>query len=312
MTVGNLAMSIDQEKSYKNFIDIKDLSKSDLRWLLDKASELKHAHGIEAANTPLKGKQLAMIFEKSSTRTRVSFEVGINQLGGNALLITSEQSQIGRGEPVVDTANVLSRYCDIIMMRTFSHSTITELAENASIPVINGLTDHSHPCQIIADLQTVEEHLGNVEGKIVSWFGDVNNVLISWIEAAEIMNFELRICVPTEFSQDINFSNNVKQFTDPKQAARGTDVVVTDTWFSMGEAENNNKKFKLLEPFRVTEELTNLAKDKHIFMHCLPAHRGEEVVSEVIDGKNSVIYDEAENRLHAQKAIMLWCLGRVD
>lgn len=300
---------VEDTQNYKHFLDIKDLFHQDIRWLLDKASNLKHANGIEAASAPLKGKQLAMIFEKSSTRTRVSFEVGINQLGGNAILITSEQSQIGRGEPVIDTANVLSRYCDIIMMRTFNHSTITELAQNAKVPVINGLTDHSHPCQIIADLQTIEEHLGNIEGKIVSWFGDVNNVLVSWAEAAEKMNFELRVCVPEEFSSNLSYNKNVKQISDPKQAAENADVIVTDTWFSMGEAENNQEKFKLLEPFRVTKKITSLAKSNHIFMHCLPAHRGEEVESKIIDGKNSVIYDEAENRLHAQKAIMLWCLG---
>jgi ornithine carbamoyltransferase len=293
----------------RDFLDISDLDKFSLRQILNKAKELKQLQKTSGHAKFLEGKQLAMIFEKNSTRTRVSFEVGINQLGGNAIFISSKDSQIGRGEPIVDTANVLSRYCDMIMIRTFSHENLQQLAAHSSVPVINGLTDYSHPCQILADIQTIEEHLGNIEGKIIAWFGDFNNVCRSWIHAAESLGFELRISTPKKYIEGLTESQFVKYFENPQDAAKNADVITTDTWVSMGDEIETDKKKKALKPYQVNKELCKNAKENFIFLHCLPAHRGEEVTAEIIDGKNSVIYDEAENRLHAQKAVMLWCCG---
>ena len=293
----------------RDFLDISDLSKVELRAILKVATELKHELKKGGHKKYLEGKQLAMIFEKNSTRTRVSFEVGINQLGGKAIIISSKDSQIGRGEPIIDTANVLSRYCDMIMIRTFSHDGLKELAEHASVPVINGLTDFSHPCQIMADIMAVEEHLGDITGKVVAWFGDFNNVCRSWIHAAEKLGFEFRISAPKAYAGEIKESANVKYFENPQDAANGADVITTDTWVSMGDEIETDKKKKALKKYQVNKDLCKNAKDNFIFLHCLPAHRGEEVTKDIIDGKNSVIYDEAENRLHAQKAIMLWCCG---
>ena len=288
----------------RSFLDIKDFDFKTLDQILTKAAELK------VGNHPkyLEGKQLAMIFEKASTRTRVSFEVGINQLGGNGILLTSEQSQIGRGEPIQDTAGVLSRYADIIMIRTFEHEKLLDLAKNASIPIINGLTDKSHPCQIMADILTIREHYGNLRGRVVSWYGDWNNMSQSWVEAANVIGFELRLAIPEQFQNKFEESNYVKYFSNPIEAAKGADVITTDTWVSMGDLEVE-EKIKALEPFQVNSKVMSAAKKEAIFLHCLPAHRGEEVTAEVIDGAQSVIYDEAENRLHVQKAIMLYCMG---
>lgn len=301
----NLAIQKDN-KELRNFLDIKDFDENSLRAIFNKALELKQGDHPKY----LDGKQLAMIFEKASTRTRVSFEVGINQLGGNAIFLNNNQSQIGRGEPIEDTANVLSRYTDIIMIRTFEHERLLNLAKNASIPVINGLTDSSHPCQIMADILTIEEKLGNIKGKIISWYGDWNNMSASWCEAANIFGFELRLAIPEEFKDNIKESEFVKHFTAPKEAAKDADVITTDTWVSMGD-EGAEEKVKLLQPYQVNTDIMEEAKSDVIFLHCLPAHRDEEVTVDVIDGPKSVIYDEAENRLHVQKAIMLWCMNKI-
>lgn len=293
----------------RDFLDISDLDKNQLRAILNKSKELKEQLKGRGHQKYLEGKQLAMIFEKNSTRTRVSFEVGINQLGGNAIIISTKDSQIGRGEPILDTAKVLSRYCDMIMIRTFSHDTLKQLAEHADVPVINGLTDYSHPCQIMADILAVEEHVGNIENKIVAWLGDVNNVCRSWIHAAEKLGFELRISAPKKYADGIAENKNVKYFENPADAVKDADVITTDTWVSMGDEIETDKKKKALKPYQVNKELVKGAKSNFVFLHCLPAHRGEEVTKDIIDGPNSVIYDEAENRLHVQKAVMLWCFG---
>jgi ornithine carbamoyltransferase len=295
-------------KDYRNFLDIADVTAVELRKMLDSAKALKAETKAGKVHHHLNGKQLAMIFEKASTRTRVSFEVGINQLGGNALLITSDASQIGRGEPVQDTANVLSRFCDIIMIRTFSHDTLLTLAKNASVPVINGLTDHSHPCQIMADIQTVEENFDSITGKKVAWYGDYNNVTQSWAEAAEKLDFELVVSAPKEIFGNRQLPKNCTFEPDAEKAAKGAHVITTDTWISMGQEDSEGKK-AILQPYQVNENIMKLADKNAIFLHCLPAHREEEVISSVIDGAQSRIYDEAENRLHAQKAVMLWCFG---
>lgn len=300
-----------EELNYKHFLDIKDLDTNDLQWIIRTGKDIKSLQDLGGHRKYLAGKQLAMIFEKSSTRTRVSFEVAMNHLGGNALYLSGKDSQIGRGEPILDTAKVLSRYVDMIMIRTFEHKNLLELAEHATVPVINGLTDSSHPCQIIADIMTVEESFGSIKGKKIAWFGDVNNVCNSWMEAAEKLGFELRIAAPKEFTKGMKFKGNIKYFEKAEEAAKGADVITTDTWISMGENEENKAKKAKLKPYQVNKKIMGLAAKNAIFLHCLPAHRGEEVSTDIIDGKQSRIYDEAENRLHAQKAIMLWCF-KVD
>jgi ornithine carbamoyltransferase len=295
----------------RDFLDICDLDKTCLREILNVAKQLKEEQEKGRGKKLLEGKQLAMIFEKNSTRTRVSFEVGINQLGGNAVIVSSKDSQIGRGEPILDTAKVLSRYVDIIMIRTFSHDGLKELAEHASVPVINGLTDYSHPCQIMADIMAVEEHIGDISSKIVAWVGDVNNVCRSWIHAAEKFGFELRVSTPKIYADGALNNPNVKYFENPLDAVFGAHVITTDTWVSMGDEVETAKKKKLLKPYQVNSELVKHADKDFVFLHCLPAHRGEEVTVDIIDGNHSVIYDEAENRLHAQKAILLWCFGLI-
>ncbi len=258
-----------------------------------------------------------MIFEKPSTRTRTSFEVGINQLGGHAIIINSENSQLGRGETPSDTAKVLSRYVDLIMVRCFKHEMLMELAQYSSVPVINGLTDFSHPCQVMADIMTFIEHRGDISGKNIAWLGDGNNMANSWIHAAVQFDFNLTLACPKELMPDRNVlewakknSSNIDITTDPKKAAKDANLVTTDTWISMGDKDAKKRK-KLLAPFQVNNKIMNLASNDAIFMHCLPAHRGEEVTDEVIDGKQSVVFDEAENRLHIQKAIMIWCLKNI-
>ncbi len=295
----------------KDFLDISDVEEKDLRHILQYAKKMKSDLKSGIINKVLEGKQLAMIFEKESTRTRVSFEVGINQLGGNAIFISGSHSQIGRGEPIKDTANVLSRYVDIIMIRTFKHEGLLELAENASVPVINGLTDYSHPCQIMADIMTIEEHLGDIKNQKIAWLGDYNNVCRSWIQAANKFGFELNVSFPEKFKYENFESEFVKYFENPKQAVKNANVITTDTWVSMGENEDNIEKKRILKPYQVNEEIFSLANKNAIFLHCLPAHRGEEVSSEIIDGEKSVIYDEAENRLHIQKSIMVWCCALI-
>lgn len=258
---------------------------------------------------------LAMIFEKPSTRTRVSFDVAMRQLGGQGLGLNNSDLQLGRGESIADTARVLSRYVDAIMIRANEHKTLTELARHATIPVINGLTDRSHPCQVIADIVTFEEHLGPIKGRRVAWVGDGNNVAVSWMHAAVRFGFELRIACPDSLRPDGDVLDWAKREKgtiligkDAAKAVRDVDCVVTDTWVSMGQTDASRRK-KMLEPFAVDAKLMSLAADGAIFMHCLPAYRGREVTADVIDGPQSVVFDEAENRLHAQKAILAWCLG---
>ncbi len=289
----------------RHFLDISDFEVAELTAILDNAIKLKSGHN----DKPLADKQLAMIFEKPSTRTRVSFEVGINQLGGDAVLLASSDSQLGRGESIADTAKVLSRYVDIIMIRTFRHETLLELAENSDVPVINGLTNISHPCQVMADIMTIIEHKGDIQNKVITWIGDCNNMAGSWIHAAEKFGFELRLACPEELAPPSGLPQNVRLLHDPMRAAEGADCITTDTWVSMGDADAEEKR-QILEPFQVNDGIMKQAADDAIFLHCLPAHRGEEVTASVIDGAQSVVFDEAENRLHIQKAIMLWCMGK--
>ena len=298
----------------RHFLDIDRLDKATIRSILDQAALYKSSKA--GKGEPLKGKTIVLIFEKPSTRTRVSFEVGMMQLGGNVVVLSERDSQLGRGETPADTARVLSRYADMIMIRTDSHQKLLDLAKFATVPVINGLTDDSHPCQIMADIQTFEEYRGPIEGKIVTWVGDGNNVAASWLHAAVKLNFEFRIATPPELKFDQNLldwaereGGTVKSFTDAQKAVAGCHCVVADTWVSMGDDGERAKRLDLLAPYQVNANLMAGAKSDAIFMHCLPAHRGEEVTDDVIDGPQSVIWDEAENRLHAQKAVMAWCLG---
>jgi len=255
-----------------------------------------------------------MIFDKPSTRTRVSFDVAMRQLGGGTIVLTGQEMQLGRGETIGDTARVLSRYVDAIMIRTLDHAALTELARNAGVPVINGLTRQSHPCQVLADVMTFEEHRGPIRGKTVAWTGDSNNVLASWMHAAERFEFQLRVATPAELAPKKPLLDWVKLSgaairigSDPEEAVRDADCVVTDTWVSMGD-RNGQRRHNLLKRYQVNAALMSRAKPDAVFMHCLPAHRGEEVTGEVIDGPQSIVLDEAENRMHAQKGILTWCL----
>lgn len=293
----------------KHFLDFDQLDAATLRHILDTAADLR-----TSGAQPLKGRILALIFEKPSTRTRVSFEVGMRQLGGDVITLTERDTQLGRGETVADTARVLSRYVDAIMIRTDDPAKLTELAAYATVPVINGLTDNTHPCQLMADIMTFEQHKGPIAGKVVTWSGDGNNVAASWIQAAARFNFEIRVAAPAERAPDpaiVAWARDegatVIVGEDPHALAEGADCIVTDTWVSMGEDESGDRH-ALLQPYQVNSALMQKAKPDAIFMHCLPAHRGEEVTDEVIDGPQSVVWDEAENRLHAQKGVLAWCL----
>ena len=298
------------EWEYRNFIDLDQIELTHLQMILNQAEQLKRDHTSGIALNLLEDKQLMLVFEKSSTRTRASFEVAVNQLGGNAVVLTNLDSQLGRGEPVSDTAKVLSRYGDIIMMRTFRHEALVEMAEHASVPVINGLTDYSHPCQVMADIMTFQEKKGDIGGQTIAWVGDCNNMANSWIQAADIFKFQLHISCPEELAPPEKQSDYVTFCATPQEAVKDANLVTTDTWVSMGD-ENAEYKRELLQPYQVNDELMALAKDDAIFMHCLPAHRGEEVTASVIDGEQSVVWDEAENRLHVQKAILLWCMDQI-
>ncbi|EWY38440.1 ornithine carbamoyltransferase [Skermanella stibiiresistens SB22] len=298
--------------SVRHFLDLDKFDATTLRSILERGKELKAG---ERGDKPLAGKTLAMIFEKPSTRTRVSFEVGMRQLGGDVVMLSSKEMQLGRGETVADTAKVLSRFVDVIMLRTDSEEKLLELAEHATVPVINGLTDRSHPCQIMADVLTFEEHRGPIGGKVVAWSGDGNNVATSWIHAAVKFDFELRLACPDSLRPDPDLVGwatgqgaRVSVGGDPAQAVKDADCVVTDTWVSMNQ-EDAGSRHNMLAPYRVDRRLMANAKTDAIFMHCLPAHRGDEVTADVIDGPNSVVWDEAENRLHAQKGILTWCLS---
>lgn len=300
-----------------HFIDLNQIDKKDLRQIINLAKDLK----TKKSAAKLPGKNLAMIFEKNSTRTRVSFEVGINQLGGHAIVMNQKDTQLGKGETISDTAKVLSRFVDAIMIRSNSHNTILELAQNATIPVINALSDFSHPCQIMASVMAIEEHLGDIKSKKLAWFGDANNVLNSYIHGALAFDYELRIATPKIF----DFCNDeikkaqmlgakISYFENAQDAATGADVLITDTWFSMGDLSEKDEalkkeKLKHLMPYQITSQLMAVAAKNAIFTHCLPAYRGYEATADVIDSKQSIIFDEAENRLHAQKAVLLWCMS---
>jgi ornithine carbamoyltransferase len=306
------------KQSPRHFLDISDLDSKTLRRIIDAAHAMKKAGKRVPKELRPKGIEdlvLAMIFEKPSTRTRVSFDVAMRQLGGGGLVLNHTDLQLGRGESVADTARVLSRYVDGIMIRANAHATLLELAKHATIPVINGLTEKSHPCQVMADIQTFEEHLGPIKGKTVAWVGDGNNVAVSWMHAAVRFGFKLRLACPKAlFPEDeavewvTREKGDVEIGTDPERAVKGVDCVVTDTWVSMGQSDAAKRK-KMLAPYAVDEKLMSKAAKNAIFMHCLPAYRGHEVSEEVLEGPQSVIFDEAENRLHAQKAILAWCFG---
>jgi ornithine carbamoyltransferase len=297
----------------RHFLAIPDFSKPELIALFDLADRMKQGSYREK---PLLGKTLGMIFAKASTRTRVSFEVGAFQLGGHALFLSARDIQLGRGEPIRDTARVLSRYLDGIMIRTYDHSDVEELARYGSIPVINGLTDLLHPCQVLADLMTVRESLGSWDGKVVAWIGDGNNMANSWINAAGSLGFELRLACPQGYEPNAEIlernrkKTRISVTTDPREAARGAHVINTDVWASMGQEGEQEKRVRAFQGYMVDEQLMALAAPDAIFLHCLPAHRGEEVAEAVIEGKQSRVWDEAENRLHVQKAVMAVLMGK--
>jgi ornithine carbamoyltransferase len=307
------------ERGPRHFLDLSDLDSQTLRGIVAEARQRKNARagsprGMADRDAPLKGRMLAMIFDRPSTRTRISFDVGMQQLAGQSIVLTGAEMQLGRGETIGDTARVLSRYVDAIMIRTLGHATLHSLAENSGVPVINGLTKSSHPCQVMADVMTFEEKKGPIRDCTVAWTGDWNNVCTSWIHAAARFGFTLRIATPSELAPPAALRKWARDsgaeisFTDdPEQAVAHADCVVTDTWISMGD-RNASRRRNLLKPYRVDAALMARAEKRAIFMHCLPAHRGEEVTDDVIDGPQSVVYDEAENRLHVQKAILLWCM----
>jgi ornithine carbamoyltransferase len=308
-----LGKSSEQGTGPRHFLDLRDFDTATLRQMLDVASGFKRAGGV--SSRPLAGKTLALIFEKPSTRTRVSFEVGMRQLGGEVIVLSGKEMQLGRGESVSDTAKVLSRYVDAIMLRTDKASKLHELAEYATVPVINGLTEASHPCQLMADVMTFEEHRGPIAGQVVAWCGDGNNVARSWIEAAVLFGFTLRMATPDSLRppDDVlawarSQGARIELTGDPEVAIAGARCVVTDTWVSMSD-DPNESRHNLLAPYRVTSRLMAKAAPDALFMHCLPAHRGEEVDAGVIDGPHSVVFDEAENRLHAQKGVLAWVMG---
>jgi ornithine carbamoyltransferase len=301
----------------RHFLDLTELPAPDLRAMIETARDMKARGkgGRDSAKHPLAGKTLAMIFDKPSTRTRVSFDIAMRQLGGDTVILTGQEMQLGRGETIADTARVLSRYVDAIMIRTLDHETLAEFARHATVPVINGLTKSSHPCQVMADVMTFEEHRGAIRGRTIAWSGDANNVLTSWMHAAQRFEFSLRVATPPELAPKqwlmdwVGKSGAaIRLGHDPEEAVAGADCVVTDTWVSMGDGDTDGRRHNLLKRYQVNAALMARAKPDALFMHCLPAHRGEEVTDEVIDGPHSVVFDEAENRLHAQKGILAWCL----
>jgi ornithine carbamoyltransferase len=298
----------------KHFLDLDLLDAATLRQILSSAATMKRAQKSGAHTLLLPGKSIALVFEKPSTRTRVSFQVGMAQLGGTALVLSPQETQIGRGETIADTSRVLSRYVDAIMLRTHAAKNLKDLAAYADVPVINGLTDDSHPCQIMADIMTYEERKGPIEKAVITWCGDGNNVAVSWVHAAALFGFELRLACPdalrvkpTVIAAAKAKGARIVETADPVAAATGSDCIITDTWVSMGDEEGN--RHNVLMAYQVNDALMACAKPDALFMHCLPAHRGEEVTASVIDGPRSVVWDEAENRLHAQKGILVWCMS---
>jgi ornithine carbamoyltransferase len=300
----------------RHFLDLDEISKDELRRILKASQAMKARRKRSGGHDDLlAGKTLAMIFDKPSTRTRVSFDVGMRQLGGEAILLTGQEMQLGRGETLADTARVLSRYVDAIMIRILDPKALAELAAHATVPVINGLTRRSHPCQVMADVLTFEEHRGSIRGRTVAWTGDANNVLTSWMHAAKQFDFRLKVATPPELKPKKWLLDWAKSSgadidigRDPDDAVRDADCIVTDTWVSMGDRDGVSRRHNLLKRYQVNARLMAKAKPDALFMHCLPAHRGQEVTDEVIDGPQSVVFDEAENRLHAQKGILGWCL----
>ncbi|MCT4655775.1 MAG: ornithine carbamoyltransferase [Cohaesibacter sp.] len=302
----------------RHFLDIEGMETAELKDILKTAHAIKDARKSKRRSDLLEDQTLAMIFDKPSTRTRVSFDVGMRELGGEPLMLTGAEMQLGRGESIADTAQVLSRFVDAIMIRMLDHEAVCELAKNATVPVINALTYYSHPCQIMADIMTYEEHRGSLEGKTVTWVGDYNNVLVSWLHAAEHFDFTIKVAVPSELMESMDEINRLKdkglriEMCDTAQeAATGSDLIITDTWVSMGD-EDAERRHNLLKPYQVNTRLMEMANKDALFMHCLPAHRGEEVTDEVIDGPQSVVFDEAENRLHAQKGVLAWCFHKAQ
>jgi len=302
----------------KHFLQLTDLDRGELEHLFRRTRLIKERFKNYVAYQPLADRMLAMVFEKSSTRTRVSFEAGIHQLGGSSIVLNTGETQLGRGEPIEDVARVVSRMVDIVMIRTFEHSIIERFASQSRVPVINGLTNDYHPCQVLADLYTFLEHRGPVAGRSVAWIGDGNNMCNTWIQATRLFDFRLRISTPPGYGVATGMVSpadrrRVEVFADPMEAARGADLVTTDVWTSMGWEGEEEKRRKAFAPFAVDAEMMAAADPKALFMHCLPAHRGEEVSAEVIDGPRSVVWDEAENRLHVQKALMEYLLlGKVE
>jgi ornithine carbamoyltransferase len=298
--------------SIRHFLELIDIPSQELRRMIAAGRAMKV--GRDRAAQTLAGRTLAMIFDRPSTRTRVSFDVAMRQLGGGAIVLTGQEMQLGRGETIADTARVLSRYVDAIVIRTLDHDALIELAQHATVPVINGLTRRSHPCQVLADVMTYEEHRGSIRGKTVAWTGDANNVLASWMHAADRFEFCLRVATPPELAPKDWLIDWVRHSgasihigSDPERAVEGADCVVTDTWVSMGDRDGE-RRHNLLKRYQVNSRLMRRAKPNAVFMHCLPAHRGEEVTDDVIDGPQSIVFDEAENRLHAQKGILAWCI----
>ena len=297
-------------KKIKHFLDLDQINAEELRSIVDQSKSYKQ--GITSGQDTYKGKTLGLIFEKPSTRTRVSFEIAMYQLGGNVSILEHDKTQLGRGETISDTAKVLSRYIDVIVYRTSSAEKLYELAKHSSVPVINGLNEETHPCQLIADIMTFEEKISIITNKVVTWCGDFNNVCRTWVQASSIFNFELHLACPKQLiskndMDKIGKIKNVKIFDSALDGCKNTDCIMTDTWFSMGQKVSERKR-RLLKPFQVNKKLISVSKKNSIFMHCLPAHRGEEIDKNILEHPNSVIWDEAENRLHTQKAILNWCL----
>jgi ornithine carbamoyltransferase len=304
----------------RHFLDLSEIPAADLRHILDTAARLKTARRDKTRprSQLLAGKVLAMIFDKPSTRTRVSFDLAMRELGGETIMLTGQEMQLGRGETIADTARVLSRFVDAIVIRILDHSAMLELARHANVPVINGLTKRSHPCQVMADIMTFEEKKGPIKGRTVAWSGDANNVLASWIHAAERFDFTLNVATPNGLDPQAGLLEWAERsgarlalIRDPYEAVKGADAIVSDCWVSMGDVDEAFRH-EMLAPYQVNAKLMAAANKGAIFMHCLPAHRGEEVTDDVIDGPQSVVFDEAENRLHAQKAILAWCLGAIE
>jgi len=293
----------------RHFLQFNDLARDDIDYLFARTRIIKDRFKRYVRHMPLLDRTLVMIFEKASTRTRLSFEAGMHQLGGAAIYLNTRDTQLGRGEPVEDAAQVISRMCDLVMIRTFEQTIVERFAANSRVPVINGLTNEYHPCQILADIFTFIEHRGSIRGKTVAWIGDSNNVCNTWLQAAEVLDFQVRVSTPPGYEVEperagLHSQGHFEQFADPMQAAKGADLVTTDVWTSMGFEAENEARAKAFADWMVDEDMMRQADPKALFMHCLPAHRGEEVAAGVIDGPQSVVWDEAENRLHAQKALM--------